>query len=40
MKIKLFLVCLIGLFMFTACGKMSHPDPIPGSGYPHTYPRH
>ena len=22
-----------------ACGKMSQPIPVEGSGYPHTYPR-
>ena len=28
---------LIGL---SACGKVSSPVPLEGSGYPHTYPRY
>lgn len=23
----------------TACGKISSPEPVEGSGYPHSYPR-
>lgn len=23
----------------SGCGKYSAPEPIPGSGYPHTYPK-
>ena len=29
----------ISCFMFVACGKMSDPVPVEGSGYPHSYPR-
>ena len=31
------LVLILGL---SACGKVSMPEPLEGSGYPHTYPRH
>ncbi len=27
------------IFNISACGKVSSPSPIEGSGYPHTYPR-
>jgi len=36
LKIALFLGLIVGL---AACGKMSSPRPIEGSGYPHTYPK-
>lgn len=26
-------------FYLSACGKMSEPQPIEGSGYPHVYPK-
>lgn len=32
------LIATIGVSV-TACGKISSPEPIEGSGYPHTYPR-
>ena len=31
------LCCLLGV---SACGKVSEPKPLDGSGYPHTYPQH
>lgn len=27
------------ILSISACGKVSAPEPIQGSGYPHTYPR-
>ncbi len=36
--IVMFLVaCVFGI---SACGKVSSPSPLEGSGYPHSYPRH
>ena len=34
---SLFASCVLSI---AACGKMSDPKPISGSGYPHTYPRY
>ena len=36
---------IISLIIFTignltACGKVSEPVPLEGSGYPHNYPQH
>lgn len=39
MKKYLCLVALLGLFAVVSCGKMASPEPVPDSGYPHTYPR-
>lgn len=39
MKKLLLLSLFIGCLSLSACGKMSAPEPLPGSGYPHTYPR-
>ncbi len=36
---KLFFVLFIAAFVLSACGKVSAPVPIEGSGYPHSYPR-
>lgn len=40
-SIKLLAVLLLTavVFSLSACGKVSAPEPIEGSGYPHTYPR-
>lgn len=27
------------ILLMSACGKVSAPVPVEGSGYPHTYPR-
>ena len=34
------LVVLALVMCLGACGKVSSPEPLEGSGYPHTYPRH
>ena len=34
-----FLMLFVLLLGIAACGKMSDPLPMEGSGYPHTYPR-
>lgn len=34
------LVVISALGCLTACGKVSDPAPLEGSGYPHSYPRH
>lgn len=37
----IFMACLSSIILgISACGKVSSPVPIEGSGYPHTYPRH
>lgn len=39
---KTLLLLLFSLFItgtLSACGKMSAPKPMEGSGYPHSYPR-
>ena len=38
-KLPSLLIMMSLLLFITACGKMSPPEPIEGSGYPHTYPR-
>ena len=38
-KIFKFLIVLHLVFGMAACGKMSDPKPIEGSGYPHVYPK-
>ncbi len=38
MKLKLCLLFWLAAVCLGACGKMSAPEPVPGSGYPHTYP--
>ncbi len=36
----IWIVCLTSVVLgISACGKVSSPTPIEGSGYPHTYPR-
>ncbi len=39
---KIFIYSLLAACFFnvTACGKMSDPRPIEGSGYPHVYPKY
>ncbi len=39
---KLIMLLLMALCVLevSGCGKMSNPEPIEGSGYPHKYPRH
>ncbi len=38
---KIFALILIAALSFSlaSCGKISRPEPIEGSGYPHSYPR-
>lgn len=36
--IKLLMIFAISISI-SACGKMANPEPIEGSGYPHSYPR-
>jgi len=31
---------IAGILSISACGKISDPKPIEGSGYPHSYPRY
>jgi len=40
-KSKMIIVlAILGLMLsLNACGKVSSPIPLEGSGYPHTYPR-
>lgn len=38
MKKYLYLLSCLAVLTLAACGKMSSPEPVPGSGYPHTYP--
>ncbi len=39
MKKYLSLIFLFTIFcMVAACGKISNPEAVPNSGYPHTYP--
>ena len=38
-KLLTLLLMMTSLLFITACGKMSLPTPIEGSGYPHSYPR-
>lgn len=39
--IKVFMICMLVLSIsgLAGCGKVSNPEPIEGSGYPHIYPR-
>lgn len=39
---KIFISCILcaGVLSISACGKISDPKPIEGSGYPHTYPKY
>ncbi len=39
MKKYLSLLLLLGTICVVSCGKLAAPEPVPGSGYPHTYPR-
>ncbi len=39
MKKYLCLLALLSVFATVSCGKLAAPEPVPGSGYPHTYPR-
>ncbi len=40
MKKYLFALCLMAAALSVcACGKVSAPEPLEGSGYPHSYPR-
>lgn len=39
MKKILLLVMFLCVAGLSGCGKMSMPEPYPGSGYPHTYPK-
>lgn len=39
-KIGCLTLALFMLLNLSACGKLSAPVPIEGSGYPHSYPRH
>lgn len=41
MKKFLMTIMLVAVMagMVSACGKMSENEPVPGSGYPHSYPR-
>lgn len=36
--LALFLIAAAAISL-SACGKVSSPEPIQGSGYPHSYPR-
>lgn len=38
---KLISILLLAFFVLqlSGCGKVSNPEPIEGSGYPHKYPR-
>ena len=38
MKKYLYLALIVGVFALGGCGRVSSPEPISGSGYPHTYP--
>ena len=40
--IKAFAAVLLfaAVIHLSACGKMSNPSPLEGTGYPHDYPRH
>ncbi len=38
MKKYLPILALFLLITLSGCGKVSAPEPITGSGYPHTYP--
>lgn len=38
-KFALQLFLLAAIIAVAACGKISMPQPIEGSGYPHSYPR-
>lgn len=38
-KMLKFLIVFGMVFAIAACGKMSDPKPIDGSGYPHVYPK-
>ena len=36
-----YVLAVLGLVLsLNACGKVSSPVPLEGSGYPHTYPQH
>lgn len=39
-KAWIFVFLLIFAANLSACGKVSAPVPLEGSGYPHSYPRH
>ena len=39
-KILVILFLAVVIFSLTACGKVSNPSPLEGSGYPHSYPRY
>lgn len=34
------LLIAFAVFQLSGCGKVSNPEPIEGSGYPHKYPRY
>lgn len=38
MKKYLLVLSLLLAISLSACGKVSVPEPVVGSGYPHTYP--
>ena len=38
-KIFYILALMVVLCSVSACGKVSSPVPLEGSGYPHSYPR-
>lgn len=38
-KIFILLFILFISISLSSCGKASRPEPLDGSGYPHTYPR-
>lgn len=39
MKKTLYLsLWILSLLIVSSCGKISSPEPMPNSGYPHTYP--
>lgn len=39
-KTGIFMLLLAFAANLSACGKVSTPVPLEGSGYPHSYPRH
>lgn len=39
MKKDLLIFIILAALGLSACGKMSVPEPIEGSGYPHSYPK-
>ena len=39
-KLISILVCAFLVLQLSGCGKVSNPEPIEGSGYPHNYPRY